>query len=68
MEIVKISNFNNLQNLEKKTGYKEKLTNNLEVPFFNTGETKQWQKKLDQKTINIIEKKFEKEMRELNYI
>ena len=65
---IKITNFNNLQNLEKKTGYKEKLTNNLEVPFFNTGKTKQWQKELDQKTINIIEKKFEKEMRELNYI
>ena len=65
---IKITNFNNLQNLEKKTGYKEKLTNNLEVSFFNTGKTKQWQKELDQKTINIIEKKFEKEMRELNYI
>ena len=63
---IKITNFNNLQNLEKKTGYK--LTNTLEAPFFNTGKTKQWQKELDQKTINIIEKKFEKEMRELNYI
>ena len=51
---IKITNFNNLQNLEKKTGYKEKLTNNLEAPFFNTGKTKQWQKELDQKTINII--------------
>ena len=65
---IKITNFNNLQNLEKKTGYKEKLTNNLEAPFFNTGQAKQWQKELDQKTINRIEKKFEKEMRELNYI
>ena len=48
--------------------FRVKLTNKLEVPFFNTGKTKQWQKELDQKTINIFEKKFEKEMRELNYI
>ena len=65
---IKITSFNNLQNLEKTTGFKEKLTNHSDVPFFNTGKVKQWQKVLDKETINIVEKKFAKEMSELNYI
>ena len=65
---IKITSFNNLQNLEKTTGFKEKLTNHSGVPFFNTGKVKQWQKVLDKETINIVEKKFAKEMSELNYI
>ena len=65
---IKITNFNNLQNLEKEVGFKEKLTHNLETPFFNTGKTKHSPKKLDKKTIVRIEKKFEKEMKGLNYI
>ena len=65
---IKIASFNNLQNLEKTTGFKEKLTHHSDVPFFNTGKVKQWQKVLDKETINIVEKKFAKEMSELNYI
>jgi hypothetical protein len=65
---IKITSFNNLQNLEKTTGFKEKLTNHSDVPFFNTGKVNQWQKVLDKETINIVEKKFAKEMSELNYI
>ena len=36
--------------------------------FFNKGETNQWQKELNDKILYKIEKKFKKEMKELNYI
>ena len=36
--------------------------------FFNLGPNNNWQKLLDKKIVNEIEKKFENEMRELGYI
>ena len=63
---IEISNFNNLQNLEKKSGFSDNI--NSGATFFNKGTTNQWQDELNDKIIYKIEKKFKKEMKELNYI
>ena len=63
---IKICEFKNLQNLEKKIGFAEKPKEN--ELFFNKGESKQWINKIDEKILYQIEKKFKKEMKELNYI
>jgi len=63
---IKISNFNNLQNLEKKIGFDDNI--NPGTIFFNKGVTNQWQEELNDKILYKIEKKFKKEMKELNYI
>ncbi len=63
---IQISNFNNLQNLEKKLGFSDNI--NSGATFFNKGTTNQWQDELNDKIIYKIEKKFKKEMKELNYI
>ena len=63
---IEISNFNNLQNLEKKSGFSDNI--NSGATFFNKGTTNQWQGELNDKIIYKIEKKFKKEMKELNYI
>jgi hypothetical protein len=63
---IEISNFNNLQNLEKKLGFSDNIKSG--ATFFNKGTTNQWQDELNDKIIYKIEKKFKKEMKELNYI
>ena len=63
---IEISNFNNLQNLEKKIGFDENIKS--DEFFFNKGTTRQWQGELNDKILYKIEKKFKKEMKELNYI
>ena len=63
---IQISNFNNLQNLEKKSGFSDNIKSG--ATFFNKGTTNQWQDELNDKIIYKIEKKFKKEMKELNYI
>ncbi len=63
---IEISNFNNLQNLEKKLGFSDNIKSG--ATFFNKGTTNQWQDELNHKIIYKIEKKFKKEMKELNYI
>ena len=63
---IEISNFNNLQNLEKKSGFSDNIKSG--ATFFNKGTTNQWQDELNDKIIYKIEKKFKKEMKELNYI
>ena len=63
---LEISNFKNLQNLEKKYGFEENIKS--DELFFNKGLVKQWQEKLSDKILYKIEKKFKKEMKELNYI
>ena len=63
---IEISNFNNLKNLEKKLGFSDNIRPG--TIFFNKGETNQWQKEINDKILYKIEKKFKKEMKELNYI
>ena len=38
------------------------------INFFHLGKENQWGKKIEKKISNEIEKKFFKEMRELNYL
>ena len=63
--IIKSTNFENLQNIEKKLGFIEKSEYSK---FFREGSCGQWKKKLDKKQIISIENAFEKLMVELNYI
>ena len=65
------TSFEMLKNLEKKGGFKESVVSNKnkkKIPFFYLGPKNDWRKIL-QKEIQInLEKKFEKNLKELNYI
>ena len=63
---IEATKFSNLQNLEKKNGFGEKLDNN--ELFFREGKIGQWKKKLDKKFSDKLEKVFYKDMKELNYL
>ena len=63
---IEICKFQNLQNLEKKIGFVENLEKN--ELFFNKGQIKKWQNKIDKKILYEIEKNFGKEMKELGYL
>ena len=62
---ISICSFNNLSNEEKKKGFLEKLEN---INFFRKGEIDEWKNVLPKNLIQKIEKKFEKQMKELEYI
>ena len=64
---LKNTSFSSLQNLEKRDGFKEQHLLK-DIKFFNKGSVDSWKKKLSKKNIEIIENKFYKEMKELNYI
>ena len=57
--------FENLQNLEKKYGFEETT---LSKTFFREGKIGSWKQELNKDLSKKIEKYFEKEMRELNYL
>ena len=63
-ETLKLTMFNNLQNLEKKVGFEESQENN----FFNSGKIDSWKKILNEDQIKKIENNFYNEMKELKYI
>ena len=67
--IEKVS-FYNLQNLEKKDGFKEasKDKNNKIKTFFKGGPNTNWEKLLDVKIRKRIENEFKKEMVQLGYL
>ena len=50
---------------KKKKGFLEKLEN---INFFRKGEIDEWRNVLPKNLIQKIEKKFEKQMKELEYI
>ena len=60
------TNFKNLKDLENNNGFAEKQ--NREVNFFNQGVENDWKKILPNNISLIIERKFEKEMKELGYL
>ena len=41
---------------------------NSKIKFFNSGPKSNWKNIVDEKLIHKIEKNFEKEMKELNYL
>ena len=60
----KDNEFNSLKELEKKIKFHESDNNN----FFRSGKKDSWRKILSVNQARVIEKEFEKEMRELNYL
>ena len=60
----KSTKFDNLKKKELQYGFSEHLHSN----FFRVGQQKQWEKILNQKQIEAIEKKFKNQLTELNYI
>ena len=65
------TNFENLKTMEKQIGFiKQSLHGkiNKKINFFNLGKNNDWRKILDKDIANQISKKFEKEMKELNYL
>ena len=62
---LKQTEFNELQKMETKQGFREKLAGNL---FFRKGKTGAWKEELPRDLINKIEKLFHKEMIELGYL
>ena len=65
------TDFDKMQKLEKKEGFfesKKNEKNSENIPFFNLGKKNNWKNNLDNTLIEKIEKTFEKEMLELNYL
>ena len=60
------TDFKNLKDLENNNGFAEKQ--NREVNFFNQGVENDWKKILPNNISSIIERKFEREMKELGYL
>ena len=64
-EAINQTSFKNLQKLEVKEGFDE---NPSSKSFFRKGKRGEWKKKLSSENIKKIEKKFFKEMKELEYL
>ena len=62
--IIESTKFDNLKKKELQYGFSE----HLHSTFFRVGQQKQWEKILNQKQIEAIEKKFKNQLTELNYI
>ena len=58
--------FKKLQNLERIQGFEEKSSHTIN--FFRSGKIGEGKNKLNKNQKNILEKKFNTEMKELNYI
>ena len=70
-QILETTSFEKMQKSEKQIGFFEgKIDENTKkkIPFFNLGPKNDWKKLLDDNTKEKIEKTFEKEMKELNYL
>ena len=70
-EVLETTSFEKMQKSEKQNGFFEsKIDENTKkkIPFFNLGPKNDWKKLLDDNTKEKIEKTFEKEMKELNYL
>lgn len=69
LDAIKKSSFDNLKKKEQIYGFKEapKYPNNSKI-FFNLGPKNDWKKIIDKDISKRIEKEFEKEMLELNYL
>ncbi len=67
---INLSSFERLENMEKENGFTESTINHdgNRNKFFFLGPKNDWRKILDKSISNEIEKKFEKEMKELKYL
>ena len=68
--VLSTTSFDNLKDFEKKNGFIESKTdkNGKKIPFFHTGAQRNWSEHLSKNSILKIEKTFEKEMKEPNYL
>ena len=67
---IKSTNFSNLKNKELNEGFEEKVSSKKTgkiINFFNLGFNNRWQKLLPSDIKEKLNKKFEKELKELNY-
>ena len=70
-QVLETTSFEKMKKSEKQNGFFEsKIDENTKrkIPFFNLGPKNDWKKLLDDNTKEKIEKTFEKEMKELNYL
>ena len=68
---IKSTNFSNLKNKELNEGFEESVYSNKigkKINFFNLGFSNRWQKLLPIDIKNKVNKKFEKNLEELNYL
>ena len=68
---IETTNFSILKKKENKDGFFEAMFSkkeNKKIPFFNLGFKSDWKKVLDKKTVEVIEKKFGREMKDIGYI
>ena len=69
--VVETTDFERLKKLEIEKGFSEAKTNKKtgeKIPFFNLGPKNDWKTMLDPEVRIKIEKAFQKEMKELNYL
>jgi len=64
--ILKTTSFEILKKNEEREGFEEAA--NSDIKFFNLGPKNNWKNLLNKDLINIVEKQFSKEMKELGYI
>ena len=65
LKSIELTNFKNLQNLEKEHGFEE-IT--ISKTFFREGKIGSWKQELDEKLSKKIENEFKNEMIELGYL
>tara|TARA_Y100000768_G_C23920685_1_gene654776 strand:+ start:161 stop:1000 length:840 start_codon:yes stop_codon:yes gene_type:complete len=71
IEISNNTSFDNLKIAEVKGYFNENVydhESNTKKNFFDLGPKNDWREKIDRKNIQIIEKEFQSEMKELNYL
>ena len=66
--VIKSTNLKFMQEKEKQLGFIENSENKSGRNFFRKGAVNEWKGNLSNSQINNIEKNFEKELKELNYI
>ena len=64
--IIETTSFELLKKKEENEGFEEAV--NSKIKFFNSGPKSNWKNIIDERLIHKIEKSFEKEMKELNYL
>ena len=68
---IETTNFSILKKKENKDGFFEAMFSkkeNKKIPFFNLGFKSDWKKVLDKKVVEVIEKKFGREMKDIGYL
>ena len=68
---VKSTNFENMKNMEKKSGFLESIlskNDTKKIPFFHLGPKNDWKSIFDKRYQNKLNSIFENNLKELNYI